>query len=54
MFTSGSVDTHNPQRAKLALFLPTVTVGVLPRFDNRLFGNLELTRSGTVIPFRLF
>jgi len=48
------IDTGNPQRPELTLALFAVTVGVLLRLDNRLFGNTIDPAPGTVITFRLF
>jgi hypothetical protein len=54
MFTSRSVNTHNPQTAELTLTLPSVTIGVLACLDNGLFGYLKGTATSAVITFGSF
>src|SRR5690606_25281957 len=46
-----SIDPGNPQSAEIALFVATVTIGILTGLDNSLFGHTEYTRTGTVITF---
>ena len=45
----GRVDTRDPQRAELALLLPTVTVRVLASLDDGLLGNVLDATAGAVV-----
>ena len=51
MFTSGGVNTHNPQTTELTLTLSSVAVGVLACFNYGLFCYLKGSATGTVIAF---
>ena len=53
MLAGGGIDAHDPQRAKLALALAAVTVGVLARADHRLLGDFERAAAGAVVAFGL-
>ncbi len=48
----GCVDTRNPQRAELALFLAAVAIGVLARLDDCLLGGPIDLAAGVVIALR--
>ena len=52
--TRGGVDTGDPERAEFALFLTTVTIGVLAGLDDRLLGDPEDFASGAIIALGLF
>ena len=48
-FTRGSINTGNPQLAELSFSLPAVTVSILTRLNNGLFGDPVNTTAGAVI-----
>ena len=50
---STRIDADNPQRAKFALFLAAVTIGVLTGLDDGLFGNPEYFTPSAVVTLGL-
>src|SRR5699024_6695353 len=47
------IDASNPQGTKIPFAVPTITIGILPRLENRLIGNAVRATTRTVITLRL-